>query len=128
MKPTDPSVENPSRVFEDADASADASERMWASVGDSSVRLRLGRYGEISDLSILTECNGHLHPVFDRYSIEYSYRVGGNLTVSRLPHHRTYGSVYGGSECVRRTLFTPRLAKTQQLVESKIVGIQCLSQ
>ncbi len=37
MKPADLSVENPSRVFEDADASFDASERMWASVGDSSV-------------------------------------------------------------------------------------------
>ena len=29
--------------------------------------------------------------------IRNRYRVGGGLAPSVLPHHRTYGSVYGGS-------------------------------
>jgi hypothetical protein len=28
----------------------------------------------------------------------YSHRVGGGVTSAVLPHHRTYGSVYGGSQ------------------------------
>lgn len=28
---------------------------------------------------------------------EYGDRVGGGVTPAVLPHHRTYGSVYGGS-------------------------------
>ena len=61
-------------------------------------------------------------PTFSELKISHlgswtRHRVGGSLTASRLPHHRTYGSVYGGSECVQRTLsITPHLVKTQQPV------------
>jgi len=30
-------------------------------------------------------------------SLSRQYRVGGGVTAAVLPHHRTYGSVYGGS-------------------------------
>ena len=34
---------------------------------------------------------------------ELTYRVGGGVAPAVLPHHRTYGSVYGGSQRVLKT-------------------------
>ena len=33
-----------------------------------------------------------------RMTLWYADRVGGGLATPVLPHHRTYGSVYGGSD------------------------------
>ena len=42
------------------------------------------------------ECEPHSHSTWRR-SVMFFDRVGGWVTPAVLPHHRTYGSVYGGS-------------------------------
>jgi hypothetical protein len=48
----------------------------------------VAEYDAVSErLGVAVEPVLHMHPI----------GIGGSLTTPPLPHHRTYGSVYGGS-------------------------------
>ena len=49
-------------------------------------------------LSIFSRRKSLRHPYSNKY------RVGGEITLAVLPHHRAYGSVHGGSRSVLKTM------------------------